>query len=222
MQQNIRVLEHEIAGYQKQIDAETARLAVDNSAEKEARQQQIEVRFSLSLRRSVSSRLDLRLTLPSLPPSLRCSSLPQTITHQMNKAEARFPMLQDEHAALQQQRLSFQNQLDEVEASRQAHEHHSGSVIARKHQLEGSRGGGPYAPYGNNIAAFVQEVSRRRWQGQTPIGPLGVGVKLKDPRYGEVVRSHLGSILSSFAVTKASDANTLRQMFREFGQKHQL
>ncbi|KAL7417414.1 hypothetical protein BDY24DRAFT_374788 [Mrakia frigida] len=187
MQQNIRVLEHEIAGYQKQIDAETARLAVDNSAEKEARQQQIE-----------------------------------TITHQMNKAEARFPMLQDEHAALQQQRLSFQNQLDEVEASRQAHEHHSGSVIARKHQLEGSRGGGPYAPYGNNIAAFVQEVSRRRWQGQTPIGPLGVGVKLKDPRYGEVVRSHLGSILSSFAVTKASDANTLRQMFREFGQKHQL
>jgi len=47
-----------------------------------------------------------------------------------------------------------------------------------------------------------------------------VGVKLKDMKYQEVVHSSLGNILSSFAVTKASDANMLRQMFREFGQRH--
>lgn len=224
MKQEIQVYEVEIQSYQKQIDAETARLAVDNSAEKEERLQEIEVRFVVSpplVASRFSSSSDFS-PLSLLSP-LRIPLLPsQAITHRINKAEASFPKLQEERAALQEQRGNLQNQLDELETSRANHEQHSNSVLARKRQLESSRGGGPYAPYGNNVANFVQEIGRRRWQGQTPIGPLGVGVKLKDMRYQEIVHSNLGSILSSFAVTKASDANMLRQMFREFGQRHHV
>ena len=89
------------------------------------------------------------------------------------------------------------------------------NTSGRKNQLEQSRGGGPLAPYGVRLEELMSVIGRTRWQGEVPIGPLGVGVKLKQMKYENVIHTQLGSLLSSFAVTTPADARQLRTLFRE-------
>lgn len=68
------------------------------------------------------------------------------------------------------------------------------------------------APYGHDIKGVLQSISKTRWHGDTPIGPLGLYVKLKDQRWAQLLRSQLGNPMTSFACTDPRDRVQLKKI----------
>ncbi|KAF9563561.1 P-loop containing nucleoside triphosphate hydrolase protein [Agrocybe pediades] len=75
----------------------------------------------------------------------------------------------------------------------------------------------PLKQYGRNIRQILDEIDKRRWVGPKPIGPLGLFVKLRDIRYGDVMRQFIGSILCSFVAFHGNDQEALRKIVRRAG-----
>ena len=74
------------------------------------------------------------------------------------------------------------------------------------------------ALYGRNLKNVVERIRQMRWNGQKPLGPLGVYVKLKDHVWADLLRTVLGNNMSSFAVTDGRDVPALRKLLRESGK----
>lgn len=73
--------------------------------------------------------------------------------------------------------------------------------------------------YGTNIPAVLRTIAQTRWVGDSPIGPLGLHVKAKDPdAWGALLRGQLGGYLTAFAVTDARDQKTLKAILRDSGK----
>lgn len=74
-----------------------------------------------------------------------------------------------------------------------------------------------FAPYGNNMKALYQRIqSYQHWKGDTPLGPLGIYIKAKEPgKWGDLLRHQLGGFLMSFAVTDSNDRQVLKKMLDE-------
>ncbi|KAG9122629.1 Structural maintenance of chromosomes protein 6, partial [Ceratobasidium sp. 392] len=66
--------------------------------------------------------------------------------------------------------------------------------------------------FGNNLDRVLSDISRARWYGQHPVGPLGQYVEVKDPHWVGLMRVNLGSLMSSFAVTDQRDRETLSRI----------
>ncbi|KAF7364992.1 p-loop containing nucleoside triphosphate hydrolase protein [Mycena venus] len=74
-----------------------------------------------------------------------------------------------------------------------------------------------YAAYGSNIQRVVEQIGKTRWHGEKPLGPLGVHVKVKDPKWGDLLRFQLNQVLTSFAVTDTRDLPVLKKILAENG-----
>ncbi|KAJ6621808.1 hypothetical protein B0H10DRAFT_2162890 [Mycena sp. CBHHK59/15] len=74
-----------------------------------------------------------------------------------------------------------------------------------------------FAAYGSSIQQVVARIGQTRWMGTPPIGPFGIHVRVRDARWGDVLRTQLGGLLSSFAVTDTRDQPTLKRILAEFG-----
>ncbi|KAF8171934.1 P-loop containing nucleoside triphosphate hydrolase protein [Mycena galopus ATCC 62051] len=73
-----------------------------------------------------------------------------------------------------------------------------------------------YAAYGKNIQQVVKDIKNVTWHGRTPLGPLGIHVRVKDNKWAELLRSQLGSLLSSFAVTDTRDIPVLKKILLRY------
>ncbi|RDB15621.1 Structural maintenance of chromosomes protein 6 [Hypsizygus marmoreus] len=79
------------------------------------------------------------------------------------------------------------------------------------------------APYGKDIRKVLDKIKTMRWNGEAPLGPLGIHVKAKDPAtWGELLQNQLGSYLTAFAVTDTRDRNALKQLLDQFGNRKTL
>jgi chromosome segregation ATPase len=74
------------------------------------------------------------------------------------------------------------------------------------------------APFGQHIDEVIAEVKKMKWNGKTPVGPLGMHVKLKDRRWAEVMRVTLGGLMNSWAVTDARDRPILKALLMRTGK----
>lgn len=68
------------------------------------------------------------------------------------------------------------------------------------------------APYGYGIKGVLQSIGKMQWHGNTPIGPLGLYVKLKDQKWAPLLRAQLGNLMMSFACTDARDRLQLKKI----------
>ena len=85
----------------------------------------------------------------------------------------------------------------------------------RRYQTCKSQIRDPLTQFGKNIRQVLDIIKVQQWRGATPIGPLGMYVTLEDPKYGEVLRQHVGSVLLSFAVTDARDIRPLKEILKK-------
>lgn len=75
------------------------------------------------------------------------------------------------------------------------------------------------APYGRNMDKVLDAINQATWRGQKPIGPLGMYVSLKDKgKWAELLRSQLGNLMTSFAVTDARDRKALSDILKSHGK----
>ncbi|KZV67077.1 P-loop containing nucleoside triphosphate hydrolase protein [Peniophora sp. CONT] len=76
------------------------------------------------------------------------------------------------------------------------------------------------AAFGNNLRGVIQTISRTRWHGNTPVGPLGQFVKVRDRQWSEVLRIQIGGMMSSWAVTDMRDRATLGKILKDSRNPH--
>lgn len=74
------------------------------------------------------------------------------------------------------------------------------------------------APYGNGMESILREIQKMSWHGKQPIGPLGRFVKLRDPRWADVLRVNLSGTMVSWAVTDARDRAPLKNLLERNGK----
>jgi len=75
------------------------------------------------------------------------------------------------------------------------------------------------APYGKDIKNVLVQIRRMKWNGQVPVGPLGVYVKVKDPQqWAPLLRSQLGGFMTAFACTDARDRPQLKRLLHDSGK----
>ncbi|KAI6027610.1 P-loop containing nucleoside triphosphate hydrolase protein [Pisolithus microcarpus] len=76
------------------------------------------------------------------------------------------------------------------------------------------------APYGRDMKRILEQIKQMRWYGDTPIGPLGLHVRLKDQRWASLLRSQLGTLMSAFACTDPRDRPQLKRLFDQTRNHH--
>ncbi|KAH8117573.1 P-loop containing nucleoside triphosphate hydrolase protein [Phellopilus nigrolimitatus] len=72
------------------------------------------------------------------------------------------------------------------------------------------------AAFGNNLPQMLHKIEGMKWHGRKPLGPLGRFVSLRDQRWADLMRSTLGGMMTSFAVTDGRDRTALKQLLVEF------
>jgi chromosome segregation ATPase len=73
--------------------------------------------------------------------------------------------------------------------------------------------------FGHNISSVMREIDKAKWVMGKPIGPLGMHVKLEDPRYTQAFHSILASTLCQFAVRCDQDRRTMTAILRKCAQQ---
>jgi chromosome segregation ATPase len=68
--------------------------------------------------------------------------------------------------------------------------------------------------FGRRIDMVMSEIDRARWTASKPIGPLGLHVKLTDPRYKDAFHRYFGQILCQFAVRNDTDRRTMMDILK--------
>ncbi|KAG6333299.1 hypothetical protein ID866_5786 [Astraeus odoratus] len=76
------------------------------------------------------------------------------------------------------------------------------------------------APYGKDMKAVLEQIGRMNWHGETPVGPLGMHVRLKDQAWAPLLRSQLGTLMSAFTCTDARDRPQLKRIFEQSNNNH--
>ncbi|KAI6147159.1 P-loop containing nucleoside triphosphate hydrolase protein [Pisolithus tinctorius] len=76
------------------------------------------------------------------------------------------------------------------------------------------------APYGKDMKNILEQIKQMRWHGDTPIGPLGLHVRLKDQTWAPLLRSQLGTLMSAFACTDPRDRPQLKRLFDQTRNHH--
>jgi structural maintenance of chromosomes protein 6 len=68
------------------------------------------------------------------------------------------------------------------------------------------------AHLGNDVQGVLKRIQNTRWYGETPIGPLGMYVKVKDPKWAPLLRVLIGSHMFAFVCTDPKDRAPLRKI----------
>ncbi|KAF9241146.1 P-loop containing nucleoside triphosphate hydrolase protein [Melanogaster broomeanus] len=76
------------------------------------------------------------------------------------------------------------------------------------------------AAYGHDIKGVLESIGKMRWHGETPIGPLGMYVKLRDRKWAQLLRAQLGGLMTSFACTDARDRQQLKRILDQSKNFH--
>ncbi|KAI9349755.1 hypothetical protein BDR26DRAFT_891806 [Obelidium mucronatum] len=143
---------------------------------------------------------------------------------------AEIERLREEKAAAGNRALQITEELETLDASKLAVEgriSHLREQISRlKHSIE-SEGTlcrqmeqsnyDRITAYGNNMPHVLREIEaikqQRGWKGDTPLGPLGIFIKLKEPEFKKTIEAVLGPLLRSFVVDTVEDRDQLRAIF---------
>lgn len=151
-------------------------------------------------------------------------------------AQAKRARLQEELTRIQNQIAACEQNIAGIQAKRQELESLKQGIEGQGKELEGKQKetGNQIAyfeqmitncdraekdsllPYGRNIKGVVDQISKMRWHGNVPLGPLGSFVKAKDPQtWGDILRNQLGQQLMAFAITDARDRPALKQLLAQ-------
>lgn len=72
--------------------------------------------------------------------------------------------------------------------------------------------------FGQRLDQVIARVRQEKWIGEIPVGPFGLYVANKDPKWANVMRAQLGSLMSSWAVTDNRDRLKLKQLLESMGK----
>ncbi|KZV60246.1 P-loop containing nucleoside triphosphate hydrolase protein [Peniophora sp. CONT] len=73
------------------------------------------------------------------------------------------------------------------------------------------------AAFGQNLHQALDNIRGTHWYGDTPVGPFGQYVKLRDGQWAVPLRIQIGRLMSAFAITDMRDRTTLAKILKDSG-----
>jgi chromosome segregation ATPase len=142
----------------------------------------------------------------------------QAAKDKVAEAEAHLKVLENRMREKTEERDAMgQEGVDAEHAMKTAQERvdHCNSMIQKAKEQEQNN----LAPYGKDMKRVLGQIDRMKWQGQKPVGPLGVYVKVREPRkWAPLLRSQLGGFMTAFACTDARDRTQLKRLLHDSGK----
>ncbi|KAF8527504.1 P-loop containing nucleoside triphosphate hydrolase protein [Hysterangium stoloniferum] len=74
--------------------------------------------------------------------------------------------------------------------------------------------------YGQDLSTVLKHVKDETWMGEVPIGPFGLFVSVKDPKWTHVMRMQIGQLMTSWAVTDNRDRHKLKKILDHSGNNN--
>lgn len=143
----------------------------------------------------------------------------QEAADRVKAAAARFEALQAEHVKKSEEKDTA---FSEGAAAEQAVNAIRADIDRHNHMIKQceEQQQNDLAPYGRHIKGVVTAIQRLTWFGQKPVGPFGMHVKVHEPeKWASLMRSQLGSFMSSFACTDSRDRAQLKKLLQESGKQ---
>ncbi|KAF9221585.1 P-loop containing nucleoside triphosphate hydrolase protein [Gyrodon lividus] len=131
-----------------------------------------------------------------------------------------------QHKEFIEQKRTKVNEQDEIKGKGQAAENQKNQLQERITECQTminrcrEQEKNSLAPYGHDIKGVLQSIGKMHWHGETPIGPLGMYVRLKDRKWAQLLRAQLGSLMTSFACTDARDRQQLKRILEQSKNFH--
>ncbi|KAJ2706776.1 Structural maintenance of chromosomes protein 6, partial [Coemansia spiralis] len=74
-----------------------------------------------------------------------------------------------------------------------------------------------FSAFGRGVREALDAVGREAWPGMVPIGPVGMHIRLRDPRWSRIIETTLDKVLNAFLVASHADRTRLDAIFRRCG-----
>jgi chromosome segregation ATPase len=113
---------------------------------------------------------------------------------------------------------------DSVRGARDAEQALGGEVRTLQEALQRVQQSGDdklkvYGPATSHVRQMIEQYAAEgKWRGQTPIGPFGMYVKIREPKFSQICESLFGRILNAFGVETHQDRQLLGQIFQRCNQ----
>ena len=130
---------------------------------------------------------------------------------QCDAAKQELAIIADEPATWQRQLNQLRDQGKQADADIGRARQDIEAAIANIEQCR-HHGGSDINLFGNRLDTVLLLLQKEKWYGEIPVGPFGLFVTTKDSKWAMVMRTQLGQLMSSFAVTDNRDRHKLRQI----------
>jgi chromosome segregation ATPase len=134
--------------------------------------------------------------------------------HPTQQARAQCTRLDQEHGQLE----------DSVRGARDAEQTLTGEARNLEEALQRVQQSGNdklkvYGQATSQVRRLIdQYAAEGKWRGQPPVGPFGMYVKIREPKFSQVCESLFGRILNAFGVETHQDRQLLGQIFQRCNQ----
>ncbi|KAA8566319.1 hypothetical protein EYC84_008908 [Monilinia fructicola] len=129
-------------------------------------------------------------------------------------------------AELERSHQEMQKLMEKSQASKIAVEKEHGPWTAKRKEVEICRDRlkemqkkrpDPMSGFDRRMPDLLQRIQQDRGFRQKPVGPIGLYVKLRDPKWAHILEKSLGNILNSFVVTNKEDQARLQKIISAMG-----
>ncbi|KAJ2759437.1 Structural maintenance of chromosomes protein 6, partial [Coemansia nantahalensis] len=74
-----------------------------------------------------------------------------------------------------------------------------------------------FSAFGRGVREALEAAGRETWRGMAPVGPIGMHIRLRDPRWSRIIETTLDKVLNAFLVGSHADRAKLDAIFRRCG-----
>ncbi|KAJ2662182.1 Structural maintenance of chromosomes protein 6 [Coemansia sp. RSA 1199] len=214
-------LQDERRGPMEQLDSIKATLRSFKQTENEINAEARNTRERIeSLKRDITVERD-RLVDKDSAGRERLRETIHDLEAEVTDQEAEISSLQEQQKTLEDRSLELRNsekQLKvDVEKSRRQVERVKTGLQELTQQTSDQM-----SAFGRGVKDALVAIKKTQWSGMEPIGPIGKFIKLRDPKWSQVIETILNKPLNSFLVETHSDRTKLDAIFRRCGCQSQI
>lgn len=197
----IKVYEAEIAKYRYEIEKQRAEAKKNNSAEEEKRERELKSR-EIEFKKANAEREEVRIS-----PLISSSPIHAFICQKKKKAMKKVAKLEEDKKNSLGETKKFMNDLEEA---RKALEKSKAMLAQLKKQQENT-----LLFFGQDAPAILAELKKNISRFEfPPIGPLGLMISLKDPKWSLAVERQLQYSIKAYLVHSKKDEDTFKAIVK--------
>ncbi|KAM0309422.1 hypothetical protein ACHAO8_009051 [Botrytis cinerea] len=145
----------------------------------------------------------------------------------------KFTEIESAKTEASQAKTEFENSYGEMQGlveksqfAKTAFEKEQGPLAAKRKEVENSRNRlremqnerpDPMRGFDQRMPELLRRIQQDRGFLHKPVGPIGLHVKLRDPKWSDILEVSIGNTLNSFAVTNKADQARLQKIISSMG-----